>query len=141
VEPIRRRVNRLLGRADPILTRYRRRQLSPREARRKLGTLEARFAVYAREIAAVRPPPAELAAAHRAYAHAYVLEDAYLRALVAAIPSRHFDSLPETEDAQRAAIVAWRRRLEGDAGRLGVPLPTDVKSAGKGEIAPSPLGD
>jgi hypothetical protein len=70
-----------------------------------------------------------------------VLEDAYLRALLAAIPSRDFGSLPNTQAAQRAAIVAWRRRLEEQAERLEVRLPADVQVAGRGEIAPSPFGD
>jgi len=85
--------------------------------------------------------PSRLAAAQRAYAHTYDLEDAYLRALVAAIPGRDFDSLPRTAEAQRRAIVIWRRRLEGEAERAGVILPQDIEVAGRGEIAPSPLGD
>jgi hypothetical protein len=79
--------------------------------------------------------------AQRAYSHTYVLEDNYLRAMVAAIPERAFASLPHTEDVQRRAIVAWRLRLHAVADRLGVSLPADVEVAGKGEIAPSPLGD
>jgi hypothetical protein len=70
-----------------------------------------------------------------------VLEDAYLRALVAALPRRDFGSLPRTQDAQRAAIVAWRHRLEAVAERIGVRLPADIQIAGRGEIAPSPFGD
>jgi hypothetical protein len=140
VEPIRRGVNRLLDRADPILTRYRRHRLDASGAQRRLGSLEARFAVYERQVAAVAPVPVGLAAAQRTYAHAYVLEDAYLRALAAAIPARRFDALPKTEGVQRAAIVAWRKRLEAVAQQLGLNLPGDVSIAGRGEIAPSPLG-
>lgn len=140
VEPVRLGVNRLLDHADPILDRYRRHRIGAAEAQRRMKALEARFAVYAVEIHRVRPVPVELAAAQRAYARTYVLEDAYLRALTAALPARSFDGLPETEDAQRTAIVAWRTRLQAVAARLGVPLPADVQLAGRGEIAPSPLG-
>jgi hypothetical protein len=140
VEPIRLAVNRLLDRADPILSRYARRQLSAADAQRRMSSLERRFAAYTVRIDGLRPVPGELAAVQRAYAHTYVLEDAYLSALVAAIPSRDFDELPETQDAQRAAIVAWRVRLEVTANRLGVRLAADLQRAGRGEIAPSPLG-
>lgn len=85
--------------------------------------------------------PSGLAVAHRAYAHTYLLEDAYLRALVRATPQRRFASLPRTEDAQRAAILAWRHRLEAMADRLDMRLPADVRIAGEGEIVPSPLGE
>lgn len=140
VEPIRLGVNRLLDRADPILGRYARHQLNAREAERRMKRLEDRFAAYSVRINGLRPVPAELAAAQRGYAHTYILEDAYLSALAAAIPSRGFDELPETQDAQRAAIIAWRTRLQVVAGRVGLRLPADVQFAGRGEIAPSPLG-
>ena len=85
--------------------------------------------------------PAALRGAHRAYAHTYVLEDSYLSALAAAVPEREFDDLPATQSRQRAAIIAWRIRLEVLARRLGIRLPGDLQRAGRGEIAPSPLGD
>jgi hypothetical protein len=140
VEPIRLGVDRLLDRADPILGRYARHQLSPRLAQRKVKRLEDRFAAYSVRINGLRPVPAGLVAAQRGYAHTYILEDAYLSALAAAIPSRGFDELPDTQDAQRAAIIAWRTRLQVVAGRVGVQLPADVQFAGRGEIAPSPSG-
>ena len=139
VEPIRLAVNRLLGRADPTLIAYSD-QLGARNAERRMNSLEHRFAAYTVEINALSPVPAELVAAQRNYAHTYILEDAYLSALVAAIPDRSFDDLPDTQDAQRAAIIAWRTRLEILADRLGVRLPSDLEVAGRGEIAPSPLG-
>jgi hypothetical protein len=141
VEPIRLGVNRLLERADPILAAYRDHRLSPRRAQRRMGALERGFAAYAKRIAALRPVPAALRAANRAYAHTYVLEDSYLNALVAALPERDFESLPDTQSRQRAAIIAWRIRLEVVADRLGIRLPADLQAAGRGEIAPSPLGD
>jgi hypothetical protein len=141
VEPIRTRVNDLLDRADPILAAYRRRELMAGTAGRRLEALERRFAAEARRIAAVPAVPARLRAAQRAYAHTYVLEDAYLSALVPALPDRDFGTLPATQSRQRAAIIAWRIGLEVSAARLGVRLPADVQKAGRGEIAPSPLGD
>jgi hypothetical protein len=106
-----------------------------------MDALERRFAVYARRIAAVGQVPASLRAAARAYAHTYVLEDSYLSALAAALPEREFDGLPNTQARQRAAIIGWRIRLEVVARRLGIGLPGDLQVAGRGEIAPSPLGD
>jgi len=141
VEPIRLGVNRLLERADPILTAYREHRLSPSGARSRMDALERRFAGYARRIAALGPAPAPMRAAGRAYAHTYVLEDSYLSALAAALPERRFGNLPNTQARQRAAIIGWRIRLEVVARRLGIRLPADLAVAGRGEIAPSPLGD
>ena len=89
----------------------------------------------------MRPVPRSIAAAQAAYAHTYVLEDSYLSALTAALPDRDLTDLPHTADRQRAAIIAWRIRLEVVARRLGVRLPRDLQQAGRGEIAPSPEGD
>lgn len=141
VEPIRLGVNRLLDRADPILSAYREHQLGPSRARGRLDALERRFASFAVKIAALRPVPPALREAQRAYAHTYVLEDAYLSALTAAIPERDFDHLPDTQAQQRAAIIAWRIQLQLVARRVGARLPSDIQVAGRGEIAPSPLGD
>jgi hypothetical protein len=141
VEPIRLGVNRLLERADPILSAYREHRIGPNEAQRRMNALERRFAAYAVRIAALHPVPAVLRQAQRAYAHTYVFEDSYLSALTAAIPERTFDELPHTQDRQRAAITAWRIRLQVVARRLGIHLPRDLEAAGRGEIAPSPLGD
>ncbi len=105
-----------------------------------MNALEHQFAAYTVQINGLSPVPAELSAAQRSYAHTYILEDAYLSALVAAIPDRSFDDLPDTQDAQRAAIIGWRTRLEVLADRLGVQLPSDIGVAGRGEIAPSPMG-
>jgi hypothetical protein len=140
VEPIRLQVNRLLDRADPTLSAYGEHRLSARIAHRRIDQLERRFAAYAVEIATVRPVPEALRTAQESYAHTYVLEDAYLSALTAALPERQFDDLPNTQSRQRAAIVAWRIRLEVLANRLKVRLPADIQVAGRGEIAPSPSG-
>lgn len=140
VEPIRLAVNRLLARADPILTGYSRHRLNSREAERRMSALEGRFAAYTVKVNGLQAVPRELAVAQRAYAHTYILEDAYLSALAAAIPTRSFDNLPRTQDAQRAAIIAWRTRLQVLADRVGMRLPSDIQVAGRGEIAPSPQG-
>jgi hypothetical protein len=140
VEPVRLAVNRLLNEADPILSAYRDHRVTPQVARARMSRLERRFAAYEAQIAAVRPVPAAMRASQRAYAHTYVFEDAYLRALAAALPSGRFDSLPHTAGRQRAAIAAWRIKLEQTAKHLGIRLPHDVQIAGRGEIAPSPFG-
>jgi hypothetical protein len=141
VEPIRLGTNRLLDRADPILSAYAEHRIGPTEAQRRVDALERRFADFAVQIAALRPVPQAIRAEHDAYAHTYIFEDSYLSALAEAVPDREFDDLPDTQDRQRAAIIAWRTRLEVVAERLGVPLPEDLQVAGRGEIAPSPVGD
>jgi len=141
IEPLRLAVNDLLDRADPILGAYDEHRIGPREAQRRFNRLERRFARYAVDVAAVRPVPRALRSAQAAYAHTYVLEDSYLNALATALPDRDFADLPHTADRQRAAIIDWRFRLEVLAKRLGVKLPRDLQQAGRGEIAPSPVGD
>ena len=138
VEPIRLGVNRLLDEADPILEGYRAHRLSPKEAARRFDRLERRFAGYTERIAAIDPRNRALGRLHRPYAHTYVLEDAYLSALAAALPEGRFDHLPDTQAAQRAAIIEWRTRLTLLARRAGARLPADLQRAGRGEIAPSP---
>ena len=140
VEPIRLGVNRLLDEADPILEGYRAHRLSPKEAGRRFDRLERRFAAATERIAAIDPRNRALARLHRPYAHTYVLEDAYLSALAAALPEGQFDHLPDTQAAQRAAIIDWRTRLTLLARRAGARLPADLQQAGRGEIAPSPGG-
>jgi hypothetical protein len=141
IEPLRLAVNKLLDGADPILGGYREHRLTSAQAQRRLGELERRFAVHMREVAAVKPVPPNMVAAQRAYAHTYRQEDAYLRALIAALPRRDWRALPNFEPSQRRALVAWRAKLALQAARLHVALPTDVEIAGRDEIAPSPLGD
>ena len=140
IEPLRLAVNSLLGEADPILAAYREHRLSPLEAQRRFDRLERRFAIYTERIAAIEPSTAALRRAHDIYLHTYYLEDAYLSALAAAIPSASFNNLPNTQHEQRATIIAWRTRLQVLANRLGLRLPPDLQAAGRGEIAPSPTG-
>lgn len=141
VEPIRLGTNELLDKADPILGAYADRAIGADEAQRRVEAMERKLAGYAVEIAAVDDVPAEMQAAHDAYAHTWIFEDSYLSALAEAVPEREFDELPDTQDDQRAAIIAWRTRLQVVADRLGVDLPEDIQVAGRGEIAPSPVGE
>ena len=95
-----------------------------------------RFAVQGATVEAITSPDPTLEAIHRTYADTYQLEDAYLRALAAALPDGDFSDLPDTQDAQRQAITAWRKRLQVLAQQTGATLPDDLQQAGRGEIAP-----
>lgn len=141
VEKVRLPVNDLLEGADPITEAYADHEIGAQAAQRRMGHLERRFAAYATQAAEVAPVPRAMRAANGAYAHTYVFEDSYLAALTAALPAREFDTLPNTENRQRRAIVAWRIRLEKVADGLGVKLPGDIQQAGRGEIRPAPEGD
>jgi hypothetical protein len=138
IEPIRHRVDELLIGTDPVLSAYRAHQLSASSAQHALGRIERRFVRYVNAVAAVRGVPPDLRAAQRAYAHTYVLEDRYLRTLIAVLPSRRWDRLPRFAARQRWIIVQWRAALALEAARVEVPLPNDIQKAGRGEIAPSP---
>jgi hypothetical protein len=138
VEPIRLAVNRLLEGADPILSEYRNGRISPRQASLQMGALERRFAAYTVDIAAIQPATAQLRSLNAPYAHTYILEDAYLSALTTGLAERSLDRLPDTQAAQRAAIIGWRTGLAVLARRAALELPGDLQVAGRGEIAPSP---
>jgi hypothetical protein len=140
VEPIRLAVNRLLGGADPILSAYHDSRISPRQASLRMGVLERRFAVYTVDIAAIQPATTQLRLLHAPYAHTYILEDSYLSALTTGLAERNLDGLPDTQSAQRAAIIQWRTGLTVLARRAALELPGDLQAAGRGEIAPSPQG-
>ena len=139
VQPIRLAVNKLLEGADPILEAFHDRHITPEQAAR-MGRLEQRFAAYAVDIAAVNPPTAQLRALNAPYADTYVFEDAYLSALVAGLADNELTNLPNTQAAQRAAIIRWRIDLTVLARAADAPLPADLQQAGRGEIAPSPNG-
>jgi len=140
VEPIRLAVNSLLEGADPILGAFHDQRITHREAAQRMGRLEWRFAAYAVDIAAIDPPTAQLRALHAGYADTYVFEDAYLSALVAGLADGELSDLPNTQAAQRAAIIRWRIGLTVLARAARAPLPADLQQAGRGEIAPSPDG-
>ena len=141
VQPIRLGINELLDRADPILEGYNDGDLTTAQAQRRMGRLERGAADYAVRIASVDDVPDEMRAAQDAYAHTFVLQDTYLSALVASLKSREFDELPHFQNEQRAAIIAWRTRLEVLARRWGATLPANLQIAGRGEISPAPTGD
>jgi hypothetical protein len=140
VEPIRLAVNRLLEGADPILSAYHDSCISSREASLRMGVLERRFAAYTVDIAAIQPTTARLRSVNAPYAHTYILEDSYLSALTTGLAERDLDDLPNTQSAQRSAIIQWRTGLAVLARRAGLDLPGDLQAAGRGEIAPSPQG-
>jgi hypothetical protein len=141
VQPIRLGINELLDQADPILEGYREGDLTAAQAERRMGRIERGAADYAVRIASVEPVPDEMRAAQDAYAHTFVLQDTYLSALTAALKDRAFDELPHFQNEQRAAIIAWRTRLQVLANRWGATLPADLQIAGRGEISPAPEGD
>jgi hypothetical protein len=140
VEPIRLGVNALLQGADPIIDGYHDHHLTGVQAASAMGTLEESFATYMVEINALQPSDATLAGINTPYAHTYILEDAYLNAVVAGFPDGDFSDLPDTQSAQRDAIIEWRVQLEVLAQHLSVTLPPDLQQAGRGEIAPGVTG-
>jgi hypothetical protein len=140
VEPIRLAVNRLLEGADPILSADHERRISPRQASHRMGLLERRFAAYTVDMAALRPTTAQLRLLNAAYAHTYILEDSYLSALTTGLAERDLNDLPDTQAAQRAAIIQWRTGLKVMARAARLDMPADLQAAGRGEIAPSPHG-
>jgi hypothetical protein len=141
VQPIRLGINDLLDKADPILEGYNDGDLNAAQAERRMGRIEHGAADYAVQIASIDDVPAEMRAAQDAYAHTFVLQDTYLSALTAALKDRAFDELPHFQNEQRAAIIAWRTRLEVLARRWGATLPANLQIAGRGEISPAPTGD
>jgi hypothetical protein len=140
VEPIRLGVNDLLEGADPILESYREHRSTGDQAAAAMDTLERRFASYTVQINALTPSNSTLARLHAPYAHTYILEDAYLSALTAALPGGDFSALPNTQAVQRAAIIEWRTRLEVISRQTHTRLPADLQQAGRGEIAPAVSG-
>jgi hypothetical protein len=140
IEPLRLGVNRLLEGADPILGAFRERRIGAARAAAGMGALERRFAAYTVAVAAIKPQNATLRSLHAEYAGTYILEDAYLSALVSGIRQRDFADLPNTQSAQRATIIRWRTGLMVLGQQARVALPADLQQAGRGEIAPSPTG-
>ena len=104
-----------------------------------MSALERRFAAYTVDIAAIRPEDV-LRGLHAEYAQTYVLEDAYLSAIASGLAQHDLGNLPDTQAAQRAAIIRWRTGLTVLARSAGFVLPADLQQAGRGEIAPSPGG-
>jgi hypothetical protein len=136
VEAVRLPVNQLLSQADPILDAYHDHRITPAVASARMGAMEQEFAALAVEMGTIAPSNPALARINAPYAHTYVLEDSYLAALASGLADGNLGDLPNTQNAQRQAIVAWRIALEIAAARVGVNLPADIQQAGRGEIAP-----
>jgi hypothetical protein len=137
IEKVRLPVNRLLEQADPILDAYSAGTITPEKAGDEMGDLEERFAHYLLIVQLIQPANGQLAKLNKPYAHTYYLEDSYLATLASDLDDGGFDNLPDTQDAQRLAIIVWRTQLEILATRDGVHLPADLQQAGRGEIAPA----
>jgi hypothetical protein len=140
VQRIRLPVNDLLEGADPILNAYRKHKITPRQASHRFNAMEEKFADFALQMQQITPPDAALAAINAPYAHTYFLEDSYLATLASDLREGDFDNLPNTQGAQRLAIIEWRIQLELVAAQLHVSLPADLQHAGRGEIAPAITG-
>jgi hypothetical protein len=140
VERVRLPVNRLLLGADPILDGFRTQAITPQEAGAQMSALERHFATYVVAAESVDPENATLRKLNSPYANTYYLEDNYLSVLAADLPNSSFDGLPDTQNAQRLAIIEWRTQLQVVADAAGIRLPADLQQAGRGEIAPSPTG-
>ena len=140
IEAVRLPVNDLLEGADPILGAYHDKSITPAQASARMSALEQRFAGYLLTVNALKPTNAVLAKLHTPYAHTYYYEDDYLSALASDLNEGDFDNLPNTQNAQRLAIIEWRTQLEILARATGVGLPADIQQAGRGEIAPAPEG-
>jgi hypothetical protein len=140
VEKVRLPVNTLLNGADPILDAYHDHRISGPQASRRMGALEERFAAYTVQMQQIAPSNPRLAALNRPYAHTYFYEDSYLATLASDLAEGDFDNLPDTQAAQRLAIVVWRTDVEVVAAQTGITLPGDIQQAGRGEIAPAPDG-
>jgi len=140
VEKVRLPVNTLLNGADPILDAYHDHRITPAQASARMGALEQAFAGYTMHMQQIEPSNRQLEAMNAPYAQTYFYEDSYLATMASDLAEGDFDNLPNTQDAQRLAIIIWRTRLEAVAARSGVTLPADVQQAGRGEIAPGPPG-
>jgi hypothetical protein len=73
-----------------------------------MSELERRFAADTVDVEAIQPAMPTLRSLHAQYANTYILEDADLSALVSGLGQHDLRDLPDTQDAQRAAIIAWR---------------------------------
>ncbi|HEX4254432.1 MAG TPA: hypothetical protein VH089_05045 [Streptosporangiaceae bacterium] len=140
VEAVRLPVNRLLDQADPILDADHDHRISPAAASARMNAMEQEFAALTVEMDTIAPANPALARINAPYAHTYVLEDTYLAALASGLADNDVQGLPDTQNEQREAIIAWRTALQVAAARVGYVLPADIQQAGRGEIAPGVNG-
>jgi hypothetical protein len=137
VERVRLPVNALLEKADPILDAYKDHKITPRQASNRFDAMERSFAGYALQMQQITPADPTLRTLNAPYAHTYFFEDAYLATLASDLREGDFDNLPNTQGAQRLAIIRWRIQLEVLAAKAHVTLKPDLQQAGRGEIAPA----
>jgi hypothetical protein len=137
VQRVRLPVNALLEGADPILDAYHHHKITPLKASHEFAAMEVKFAAYALQMQQITPADPTLQAINAPYAHTYFLEDAYLATLASDLREGDFDNLPNTQNAQRLAIIEWRIQLELLAAKAHVTLKPDIQQAGRGEIAPA----
>jgi hypothetical protein len=130
VEKVRLPVNDLLEGADPILNALHEHRIMPAQASSRMDRLERGFARYLLAAQQIDPSNSQLKTINRPYADTYFYEDAYLATLASDLREGDFDNLPNTQDAQRLAIIKWRTQLEAIAARSGVTLPADLQQAG-----------
>lgn len=138
VEKVRLPVNDLLEGADPIFEDLHDKKITPQQASDRFDALERTFAGYLVKMQEITPANPVLAVINRPYANTYFYEDNYLATMASDLAEGDFDNLPNTQDQQRFAIIAWRTKLQVIADRLSVSLPADIQQAGRGEIAPAP---
>ncbi len=112
VEKVRLPVNSLLDGADPILEGFHDKTITPDVAADQMDALEQRFAGYLLDANAISPSNKVLAKMNTPYARTYFYEDAYLATLASDLREGDFDNLPNTQDAQRLAIIEWRTQLD-----------------------------
>ena len=116
-------MNQLLLGADPILDGYRTHTITPQAAGDEMSQLEHRFASCVVSAQSLDPADSTLSKLNAPYADTYYLEDNYLSMLAADLPGNDFDNLPDTQNAQRLAIIEWRTQLQVAANVAGVRLP------------------
>jgi hypothetical protein len=133
-------VDALLEGTDPIIEAFNDHRVTPTQASLEMNDLEERFAGYVLAMQEIVPSNKALARVNKPYAYTYYLEDNYLSTLAGDLNEGDFDNLPNTPDQQRLDIIVWRTQMELLANGDGVKLPADIQQAGRGEIAPSPLG-
>jgi hypothetical protein len=138
VEKVRLPVNNLLNGADPIFNALHDHKITPDQASARMAKLEQTFAGYLLKVQEIDPANSQLKAINTPYANTYFYEDSYLATLASDLAEGDFDNLPNTQDAQRLAIIIWRTKLDQIAAKSGVTLPADIQQAGRGEIAPGP---
>lgn len=82
--------------ANVDTTAFRDHRITRKQAAQRIGVLELRFAAFTVKVNEVRPTAPPLRALQAEYAHTYILEDAYLSALVSGLANDELGDLPNT---------------------------------------------